>query len=120
MRIFAVNRSAKYFHNPDSFVPERWLPKGERPPEFDNDNLSASKPFSVGFHSCLGKPLAWVEMRLVLTRMLWAFDIAEEEGMHVHFDNFPMMMMVEKQPLMLRLSARKGVNYKAAGVDTAQ
>ncbi|GAM43756.1 RNA polymerase II mediator complex component [Talaromyces pinophilus] len=120
VRIFAVNRSARYFHDPDSFVPERWLPAGERPSEFDNDNLSASKPFSVGFHSCLGKPLALLEMRLVLTRMLWAFDIKEEEGMHVHFDDFPMMMMVEKQPLMLRLSARKGVNYRAAGVNTAQ
>lgn len=51
-----------------------------------------------------------VEMRLVLTRILWAFVIAEEEGMHVHFDDFPMMMMVEKQPVMLRLRARKGVN----------
>jgi cytochrome P450 len=120
VRIFAVNRSANYFHDPDSFVPERWLPKGERPSEFVNDKLSVSKPVSVGFHSCLGKPLAWVEMRLVLTRVLWAFDIAEEEGMRVHFDDFPMMMMVEKQPLMLRLSARKGVNYKAAGEDTAQ
>ena len=105
-----MNRSAKYFHNPDSFVPDRWLPKEVRPSEFANDKLSASKPFSVGFHSCLGKPLAMVEMRLVLTRILWAFVIAEEEGMHVHFDDFPMMMMVEKQPVMLRLRARKGVN----------
>lgn len=112
MRIFAINRSAKYFYDPDSFFPERWLPQGQRPSEFDNDNLSASKPFGVGFHSCLGKPLALVEMRLVLTRIFWAFDIAEEEGMRVHFDDFPMMMMVEKQPVMLRLRARKGVNTR--------
>lgn len=51
-------------------------------------------------------------MRLILTRLLWAFDLSEEEGMHVEFDNFPMMMMVQKQPLMLRIRARDGVRYK--------
>lgn len=115
MRTFAVNRSSKYFHDPDSFVPERWLPKGERPAAFDNDSLTASKPFSVGFHSCLGRPLAWLEMRLIVTRLLWAFDIAEEDGMVVNFDDFPMMMMVEKQPFMVRLRARQGVHYKGLG-----
>ena len=110
--MFAVNRSSKYFHEPDSFVPERWLQGAERPTQYGHDNLSASKPFSIGFHSCLGRPLAWLEMRLVVTRILWAFDITEEEGKHVEFDDFPMMMMVEKQPIMLRLRAREGAQYK--------
>lgn len=113
VRIFAVNRSEKYFHKPDNFIPERWLPQGERSSEFDADRLTASKPFSVGFHSCLGKPLAWLEMRLIITRLLWAFDLAEEDGMHVEFDDFPMMMMVQKQSMMVRVRAREGVEYKA-------
>jgi cytochrome P450 len=112
--MYVVNRSPKYFHDPDTFAPERWLPKGERLPEFDNDRLTACKPFSIGFHNCLGKPLAWLEMRLALTRILWAFDITEEDGMQVHFDNFPMMMMVEKQPLWLRVRVRPGVSYKSS------
>ena len=88
---------------------------GERPTEYDNDNLLASQPFSIGFHSCLGQPLALLEMRLILTRALWAFDLAEEEGMHVEFDNFPMMISVQKQPLMLRVRTREGIRYKELG-----
>ncbi|KAI9723822.1 MAG: RNA polymerase II mediator complex subunit [Chrysothrix sp. TS-e1954] len=112
VRIFAVNRSAMYFRDPDAFVPERWLPQGEKPREFDRDRLSASKPFSLGFHSCLGRPLAWLEMRLIITRLLWAFDVAEEDGKHVEFDNFPVMMMIVKQAFEVRLRARQGVQCK--------
>lgn len=112
VRTFTVNRSSRYFHQPDTFVPERWLPVEKRPIAFQHDLLSASKPFSIGFHSCLGKPLALAELRLIVTRVLWAFDLAEEDGKHVDFDNFPTMMMVEKQALMLRLRARDGVIYK--------
>ena len=98
---------------PDSFVPERWLPKGERPTEYDNDQLSASKPFSLGFHSCLGRPLAWVELRLVLTRLLWAFDFIEDPVEHVNFDDFPVIMLIQKEPMKMRVRIRPGVRYKA-------
>ncbi|KAL8704956.1 MAG: hypothetical protein Q9201_001902 [Fulgogasparrea decipioides] len=111
-RTFAVNRSAKYFTNPDSFVPERWLPPTERPAEYQRDQLSASKPFSVGFHSCLGRPLAWVELRLVVTRLLWAFDIEEDPTNVVSFDKFPVIMLIQKEPMMMWLKARRGAEYK--------
>ncbi|OJK02337.1 hypothetical protein ASPACDRAFT_1886661 [Aspergillus aculeatus ATCC 16872] len=107
VRTFSVNRSTKYFCNPGTFVPERWLSESEgRPAEYAHDRLSASKPFSVGFHVCLGRPLAWLEMRLILTRTLWAFDLREEPSKAVWFDDFPTMMMVEKQPLMLWIKPR--------------
>ena len=90
-------------------MPERWLPKGERPNEYDNDRLSASKPFSVGFHSCLGQPLAWIEMRLAVTRLVWAFDFSEEPGDRVNFDDFPVLTLIQKQPMNLSVSARLDV-----------
>ena len=95
-------------------MPERWLPKGERPVEHDKDQLSASKPFSVGFHSCLGRPLAWVELRLVLTRLLWAFDFIEDPAERVDFDNFPVIMLIQKEPMKMRVKIRPGIQYKAA------
>lgn len=106
VRTFTVNRSAKYFADPDHFVPERWLPKGECPARYDGDRLTASKPFSVGFHSCLGRPLAWAELRLVVTRLLWAFDFAEEPTRRVCFDDFPVIMLIQKEPMMLRVKLR--------------
>ena len=90
-------------------MPERWLPIGERPEEYDHDQLSASKPFSVGFHSCLGRNLAWVELRLVVTRLLWAFDILDEPTERVEFDDFPVILLVQKQPMKIRVKVRQEV-----------
>lgn len=57
-------------------------------------------------------------MRLIITRLLWAFDFAEEDGMHVDFDNFPILMMVQKESMMIRVRAREGVKYKGLPSDS--
>lgn len=114
VRTFAVNRSRNFFADPDRFVPERWLAKGERPAKYDNDQLSASKPFSVGFHSCLGRPLAWVELRLVLSRLLWAFDFIDEPMERVDFDKFPVIMLIQKLPMKMRVKVRTDIKYKTS------
>ncbi|KAL8825029.1 MAG: hypothetical protein Q9191_004662 [Dirinaria sp. TL-2023a] len=113
VRTYAVNRSSKLFANPDRFVPERWLPKGERPAEYDNDHLSASKPFSVGFHSCMGRPLAWVELRLVVARLLWVFDFSDDPSERVEFDNFPVIMLIQKLPMKMKVKFKNGIEYQA-------
>jgi cytochrome P450 len=89
-------------------VPERWLPQGERPAEYAHDTLTASKPFSVGFHSCLGKPLAWVELHLIVARLVWAFEIGVDDADIVHFDEFPVIMLIQKEPMNLRVKVRTG------------
>lgn len=76
----AINQQATYqgstnFRNPTSFVPERFL--GD--PEYANDKFSALQPFSVGPRNCIGKNLAYHEMRLLLTMVLFNFDISLED-----------------------------------------
>lgn len=62
------------FSNPDKFVPERFLSsRGEASP---GDNLAAFNPFLVGRHMCIGYRFAWAEMRLILARLLYTFDIS--------------------------------------------
>jgi len=68
---WAANRSATNFTEPDSFVPERNL--GD--PRFESDNRQAFQPFSVGPRNCLGRNLAYAEMRLILARVIWNFDL---------------------------------------------
>jgi cytochrome P450 len=60
----------------------------------------------VGFHSCLGKPLAWIELRLVMCRLLWAFDFEDEVVPSVKFDDFPVLMMVQKGAVNLKIKVR--------------
>ncbi|CAG7558796.1 unnamed protein product [Fusarium equiseti] len=64
-------KSSQNFRNPEQFVPERWLDD----PLYSNDSRAVVQPFSMGPRDCLGKNLAYVEMRLMLTRLLWKFDL---------------------------------------------
>ncbi|KAG9561451.1 cytochrome P450 monooxygenase, partial [Aureobasidium melanogenum] len=70
---FIANRSKLNFANPTRFVPERWL--ASPPEEYANDNLAIVQPFSFGPRNCLGKNLAWAELRLVFAKVLFNFDM---------------------------------------------
>ncbi|KAM0366634.1 hypothetical protein ACHAPZ_011111 [Fusarium culmorum] len=62
--------SAHNFKDPEKFVPERWMDD----PRYANDCRAVVQPFSMGPRDCIGKNLAYLEMRLLLTRLLWKFD----------------------------------------------
>ncbi|KAM6530353.1 hypothetical protein FALCPG4_008476 [Fusarium falciforme] len=68
---WAVYRNPDHFAQPNDFIPERWL--GDT--RFDNDAKRALQPFSIGPRDCIGKNLAHAEMRLILARLAWNFDI---------------------------------------------
>ena len=73
---WASTRSRLNFHEPDMFRPERWL--GDE--TYSNDNLNASLPFGTGPRVCIGRNLAYLEMRLILSHLLWNFDIELDRG----------------------------------------
>ncbi|KAL7907400.1 cytochrome P450 [Trichoderma velutinum] len=64
--------NAKNFTLPDSYIPERWLGDAR----FSSDPKEALQPFSFGPRNCIGKNLAYAEMRLILAKILWNFDIS--------------------------------------------
>ncbi|ERF77220.1 hypothetical protein EPUS_05789 [Endocarpon pusillum Z07020] len=72
---FSCFRHPANFHRPDEFLPERWLPECKDVPPFDKDNRAAVQPFSFGPRNCLGKNLARAEMRLIMAKLLWRFDL---------------------------------------------
>ncbi|KAI7778544.1 hypothetical protein LA080_002054 [Diaporthe eres] len=59
------------FLYPDSFIPDRWL--NDR--RFGNDNKDVFQPFSYGPRNCIGMNLAFVELRLILARIIFNFDM---------------------------------------------
>ncbi|KAK8090591.1 Cytochrome P450 monooxygenase alt3 [Apiospora phragmitis] len=71
---FSAGRSSINFKDAKAFIPERWLPLSEGS-EFANDNRAAMQPFSYGPRNCIGLNMAYAEIRLVLARLLWNFDI---------------------------------------------
>ncbi|KAL2255906.1 hypothetical protein VTK26DRAFT_2501 [Humicola hyalothermophila] len=68
---WAMYHNDDHFKDPFVFHPERWL--GD--PAFAQDHKEAFQPFHLGPRNCLGKNLAYIEMRLILSRVLWNFDL---------------------------------------------
>ncbi|KAF1960190.1 cytochrome P450 [Byssothecium circinans] len=81
---FAMNRDARSFERPDEFIPERWT---TRPELVLNQN--AFIPFSTGPYSCVGKGLAMMELRSVVSRVINEFDVVlpEEFDSEKYFGN---------------------------------
>ncbi|KAJ4398236.1 hypothetical protein N0V91_010350 [Didymella pomorum] len=79
----AAYHSPLNFHDPQSFHPERWLPEVYNDPSspFHNDRRDVHKPFSYGRRDCIGRNLAFLEMRLIIALLLWNFDLELDEGM---------------------------------------
>lgn len=108
-----VSRSPKFFHNPEAFCPERWLHQKE--PCFSNDRLDAIQPFGVGPRSCIGRLLAWAEMRLILARLVWRFNLlpADTEAGHLQWDNQRTFTVVERRPFEAKLQRRHDLSAVA-------
>ncbi|KAA6407227.1 MAG: cytochrome P450 [Lasallia pustulata] len=73
---FATTHSARYFHHPRSFHPERWLPAehAEYDPVFNADVKSAFKPFSMGPRGCVGQNMGYMQARILFAKMVYRFD----------------------------------------------
>jgi cytochrome P450 len=97
---WATYQSTANFRNPGTFVPERFL--GD--PEYANDNFAALQPFSTGPRNCIGKNLAYHEMRLLITMMLFHFDITLEEESK-DWAKQKVFIFWDKKPLMVKLKA---------------
>jgi cytochrome P450 len=66
---YPTHRSSLNFTDPNSFIPDRWIEPRK------GDDLRAVQIFSVGPRNCVGRTLAIAEMRLILARLLWQFDL---------------------------------------------
>jgi len=87
---YGLHRDPSYFAPlTDTFVPERWLPLDKQlelePGIFKDQskvvqNLDAFIPFSTGPANCVGKNLAWMEMRMVVCLTMQKYDIRFEDG----------------------------------------
>jgi len=98
---WAAFRSPMNFHDPEKFEPDRWDTEPEE--KYRNDKRKVLQPFGLGPRGCLGKTLAYAEMGMILTRILWNFDVELEEGMGGWIERLKAFALWEKDPLMVRL-----------------
>ncbi|MCJ1316346.1 hypothetical protein MMC15_001667 [Xylographa vitiligo] len=107
-----VNPSAlafndKNFARSTSFLPDRYLPDSLRPIEFAADQRSNQQPFGLGPRNCIGKAMAWAEMRVVLAKMVWTFDLEPAPGHRLDWSKQKTYIVVQKEPVNILLKSAK-------------
>ncbi|KAL2867498.1 cytochrome P450 [Aspergillus lucknowensis] len=93
------------FTHPEKFIPERHLKKSEEP--FKHDNYGAYQPWSVGVRNCIGRNLAYAEVRLTLAKLLWHFDISLDEDRTGDFLDQKIWSIWAKRELYLSFKTRE-------------
>jgi cytochrome P450 len=95
---YATTRDPRYWTQPESFIPERWLEGSGY-----TDLKEASRPFSLGPRACLGINLAYMEMRIILAKAVWHFDWELMEDVNWETDS-KFRMLWKKPVLKVRFS----------------
>ncbi|KAH9877150.1 hypothetical protein IAQ61_002513 [Plenodomus lingam] len=96
----ATYMQPRNFTMPTQYVPERWL--GDE--RFERDQRHAVQPFSVGTRDCIGKNMAYHEMRLLIAKVFFNFDIELCPESRDWSDQRTFVLW-QKKPLMCRLKA---------------
>lgn len=102
-------RNPKHFADPNEFHPERWL-QPSHPlynARYANDNRAVFKPFSAGTRDCIGKNLAYAEMRTFIAKVTLRFDWELVPGQEKWLDNQTISGGWSKGDLFVRFHSRK-------------
>ncbi|KAG4271458.1 hypothetical protein FPRO04_14680 [Fusarium proliferatum] len=98
---FAMSHDARNFSDPDVFRPERWVGVGTE------DNLSASRPFSIGRRACLGFKIAYMEARTILAMMVYTYNWELVNADLQWFEEVRFHMTWKKPQLLVRFHPRQ-------------
>ena len=82
---YALHHNQAYFFDPFTYRPSRWL-AGSAPdvtPQTVARAQSAFAPFSIGPRACVGKGMAYLELSIVLARVVWLYDMRLAPGSHM-------------------------------------
>lgn len=99
---FAAYHDESHFKDATKFTPERWLGTD---PRYANDNLGVVQHFGVGPMNCIGMNLANLELRMILARLLWRFNLELMPGNENWFDQKAFVIWF-RRPLLVKLVSR--------------
>lgn len=104
---YAAHRSEAHFAEPLSFTPERYLDDHvDNKHKYDGDVKQAVQPFSMGPRNCIGQNLARSEMRLILAKLIWHFDMALSDEGTTWLTQQKAYGLWDKDPLLVRMTGR--------------
>ena len=77
---YALHHNSEYYLDPFTFRPERWIVQDDVSTSDVALAQSAFCAFGVGRTSCIGCTLAYLEMSILLARVVWLYDMRLERG----------------------------------------
>lgn len=96
---FAMQRSGRYWQNPDAFMPERFAPdKIKDMPRY------AYFPFGGGARMCVGNNFAMMEMQIILAQVCRQYDFSLPDDFKMELT--PLITLRPKEGVPLRLVKR--------------
>ncbi|KAI0837328.1 putative cytochrome P450 [Hypoxylon sp. FL0890] len=104
---WSMNHSKENWNEPWAFRPERFLLSTEEAAKQGN-RLDALQPFNVGPRNCIGRNLAYAEMRLILARLIYDFDMKLAEESDKWIERQKSFALWDRIPLYVYLTPVKG------------
>lgn len=79
---YTMHRDPRNFSHPDIFWPDRWLIASGSLPSSEKvvHNPDAFIPFSTGPNNCVGKNLAFLEMRMLICHFVQKLEVHLADG----------------------------------------
>jgi cytochrome P450 len=106
----ALSFSSKYFYEPEVWHPERWLHDAETDAgsPYYYDNRKGVRAFGWGPYNCVGEPLGWAWMRLIIAKMIWTFDLnmADTSSSTISWEQQEVFAVINKHRLDVALAER--------------
>ncbi|KAF2119541.1 benzoate 4-monooxygenase cytochrome P450 [Lophiotrema nucula] len=72
---YAIHHTPRYYPDPWSFRPERWIESESVTRENIELARKAFTPFSIGTRQCSGRNLAYLQLKLTVAHILFRFDL---------------------------------------------
>jgi cytochrome P450 family 628 len=100
---YALHRDPRAFAQPDEFIPERWSSQPELIIRKD-----AFIAFSYGPENCVGRPLAMMQLRMLVARIARRFEVSVPKGADKEWRKFEeekadcFVMDVRKLPMAFK------------------
>lgn len=91
--IWSIHRDPRLMERPEDFDPSRWL----------GNNKPYTVPFSIGPRMCIGVNLAYMEMRIIIAKMVYSYDWTLTKEVD-WLESSKLLMVWTKPELMVRFT----------------
>ncbi|KAI1416404.1 cytochrome P450 [Hypoxylon sp. FL1857] len=108
MALQTAQTSPLYFEDPLGYHPERFLSPSDPRYEarFDRDEKRAFRPFSIGNRNCLGERFVLAEIKLMMAKTFWSFDMSLAENSDTDWMDQKAYLVFTPKPLFVKISER--------------